>query len=79
MGSNGSGTSAPSILHQSPPIKGSDTASPSPWMGVPQHGGGYWGEGTHLHVEIPAPTKQMTLRPGGEEFLHHMTVRSAPK
>lgn len=30
-------------------------------------------------MEIPAPTKQITLRPGGEELRHQVTVGSAPK
>ena len=31
-----------------------------------------FGGGEHLQVEIPAPTKQMTLRPGGGEFRQHV-------
>lgn len=61
----------PQLYYSDLPSEGPDLAPLSAGMGSPKPGGIYWGR-EHLHVEIPAPTKQMTLRPRGEEFMHHV-------
>lgn len=47
-------------------VRGSSPIYAQTLPGLPHPGSG-WKEG-RLHVEIPAPTKQMTLRPGRESF-----------
>lgn len=67
----------PPLFYSDPPSEVLDVALPSSWKGLPKTRGPLLGEG-HLHVEIPAPTKQITLRPE-RECMHHVTWFAEPQ